>query len=673
MNKLQASKRINLLKKQIDDYRYNYHVLDKSIMSESAADSLKHELSLLEEEFPDLITPDSPTQRVAGKVLTGFRSVQHTKRMLSINDVFDESEIIAWINRLKKILPDFKEEFFIDLKMDGLACSLIYQDGYFVQAVTRGDGFVGEDVTENVKTIESVPLKLREIKEYPELSIGRTEIRGEIILYKSDFDKINLDRKREGLSLYANPRNLAAGSIRQLDSTITAKRPLKFRAYDLIKENPPIDLKTNQAVYRVLSLLGITVNLQTVVVSNVKQIREFINLWEKKRLELPFNTDGLVIKVNDRNQFDNFGVVGKAPRGSVAYKYSAEESTTVVLDIVISIGRTGSANPVAVLRPTKVAGSVISHATLHNEDEIKRKDIRIGDTVVIYKAGDIIPQVSKVLIAMRPKNSKPFDMEKTLKQLYPEISFVRKSGESAYRMVNVSGKVILKQALIHFASKGALDIETLGEKNVNLLVDKGLVNDIADIYLLKIEDLKNLERFGQVSAEKLVLAISKSKKPKLERFIYGLGIRHVGAQTATDLAHHFKSIDKLLEASLEDLELIEGIGIIVAESILGWLYDKDNVALLNKMKKIGVEPYYVKARKSLITNKKFVITGTLNSMSRNMAFDKIISLGGIAQTAVAKDTDYLIVGNESGQSKIIQAKKYNTTVISEDEFLKLLI
>ncbi len=672
MNKSQARKRIDLLKKQIDDYRYNYHVLDKSIMSESVADSLKHELSLLETEFPELLTPDSPTQRVAGKVLTGFKSVEHTRRMLSINDVFDESEIIAWINRLKKIIPNLKEEFFIDLKMDGLACSLIYQDGYLIQAVTRGDGFVGEDVTENIKTMESVPLKLREVADYPGLLTGRIEIRGEIILYKSDFDKINFARKKEGLPLYANPRNLAAGSIRQLDSKIAAKRPLRFRAYDLIIENSPIDLKTNQIIYKVLSLLGVTVNSQTIVVSNIEKISNYINLWDKKRHNLPFNTDGLVIKINDRNQFDQLGIVGKAPRGSVAYKYSAEESTTVVVDIIISIGRTGTANPVAVLRPTKVAGSIISHASLHNVDEIKRKDIRIGDTVIIYKAGDIIPQILKVLTDLRPENSKPFDMEKTLKQQYPTISFTREPGEAAYRMVNITGQLILKQALIHFASKGAMDIDTLGEKNVNLLVDQGLIKDIADIYLLKPEDLINLERFGQVSAEKLVRAINKSKKPKLERFIYGLGIRHVGTQTAIDLTHHFENIDQLLLAELDDLESIEGIGTIVAESILGWLYNEDNIALLDKMKKLGVEPYYQKARKSKITNKKFVITGTLDNMSRDIAFDRIKSLGGIAQTAVAKDTDYLIIGKNSGQSKIIQARKYGTSIIPEDQFLEML-
>ncbi len=672
MNKSQARKRIDLLKKQIDDYRYNYHVLDKSIMSESVADSLKHELSLLETEFPELLTPDSPTQRVAGKVLTGFKSVEHTRRMLSINDVFDESEIIAWINRLKKIILNLKEEFFIDLKMDGLACSLIYQDGYLIQAVTRGDGFVGEDVTENIKTMESVPLKLREVADYPGLLTGRIEIRGEIILYKSDFDKINFARKKEGLPLYANPRNLAAGSIRQLDSKIAAKRPLRFRAYDLIIENSPIDLKTNQIIYKVLSLLGVTVNSQTIVVSNIEKISNYINLWDKKRHNLPFNTDGLVIKINDRNQFDQLGIVGKAPRGSVAYKYSAEESTTVVVDIIISIGRTGTANPVAVLRPTKVAGSIISHASLHNVDEIKRKDIRIGDTVIIYKAGDIIPQILKVLTDLRPENSKPFDMEKTLKQQYPTISFTREPGEAAYRMVNITGQLILKQALIHFASKGAMDIDTLGEKNVNLLVDQGLIKDIADIYLLKPEDLINLERFGQVSAEKLVRAINKSKKPKLERFIYGLGIRHVGTQTAIDLTHHFENIDQLLLAELDDLESIEGIGTIVAESILGWLYNEDNIALLDKMKKLGVEPYYQKARKSKITNKKFVITGTLDNMSRDIAFDRIKSLGGIAQTAVAKDTDYLIIGKNSGQSKIIQARKYGTSIIPEDQFLEML-
>ena len=394
LNHEQAAKRVEKLRSTINDYRYHYHVLDESIMSEAAADSLKHELSQLEEQFPDLITPDSPTQRVAGRPLPGFTQVQHRSRMLSLNDVFSREEVEAWIKRIQKLAPEAKPEFFIDVKLDGLACALIYQDGVLAQAVTRGDGFVGEDVTTNVRTIESVPIELRRSKGYERFLKGRTEIRGEIIIYKKDFEALNKQRELEGKPLYANPRNTAAGSIRQLDPKLAAARSLRFRAWEMLRDDAA-ELPTNAYVYETIRHLGIASGKQSKVLRDGNEIMQFADEWEEKRHNLPYHTDGLVIKLNDRKEFAQLGIVGKAPRAAVAYKYAAEEATTVVRDIVISIGRTGAATPVAVFDPVVVAGTTVQHASLHNADEIARKDIRVGDTVIIFKAGDIIPQVSR--------------------------------------------------------------------------------------------------------------------------------------------------------------------------------------------------------------------------------------------------------------------------------------
>ncbi len=666
MNHLQAKQRVELLKKQINDYRYHYHVLDQSIMSEAAADSLKHELSQLEQQFPDLLSPDSPTQRVAGQPLKEFVKVEHQSRMLSINDVFNFEEIKAWFERLKKSQPLLKEEFFVDLKMDGLACSLIYEAGFLIQAVTRGDGFVGEDVTSNVKTIESIPLKIN-LKPF---NAGRTEIRGEIYLNQVDFEQINLQQKQLGLNPYANPRNLAAGSIRQLDPKVASSRHLRFRAYDLIKTNHE-PFKTFDQIYYNLDQLGFAINQEHQVVIGFKNLKQILTSLEKLRDQLAFNIDGLVIKINDHQIFEQLGVIGKAPRGVVAYKFSAEESTAVIKDIILSIGRTGSANPVAVFEPTLLAGSMIQHATLHNIDEIIKKDIRIGDTVIIYKAGDIIPQVQRVLRDLRPDDSQPFNIEKALHQQYPDLQFIRKDNEVVYRLVDLDNKIILKKNLIHFASKQALDINTLGEKNVNLLVDSGLVSDLADIYYLKIEDILKLDRFADVSAQKLILAIQNRKNPDLDKFIFGLGIRHVGAKLALDLARNFKTLDNLKKIEADDLDRIEGIGHIVSESILAWFYDIDNLKLIDKFMKVGLKPK-INHKNNRLINKKFVITGSLNSMSRLQAEEKIKLLGGILQSNVTQQTSYLVIGNEPGHNKIELARSYKTNVIDEKDFLNLI-
>lgn len=671
LSKQQAATRIAKLSQQINDYRYHYHVLDESIMSEAAADSLKHELAQLEGQFPELITADSPTQRVAGAPLPGFTQVRHSSRMLSLNDVFSREELQAWVERIKRLAPEAQLEFFADIKMDGLACALIYEDGIFKQAITRGDGFVGEDVTANVRTIESVPIKLRGAKGYEKFLQGRTEIRGEIIMLKESFAALNEQRAAAGQPLFANPRNLAAGTIRQLDPKLTASRPLNFRGYDLIRDDAS-EVPTNYFAYKALRALGLAANTQAAILKTVDQLMEFAETWRDKRHHLPFKTDGLAIKLNDRTLFARLGVVGKAPRGAVAFKYAAEEATTVVKEIVLSIGRTGAATPVAVFDPVVIAGSTVQHASLHNADEIARKDIRVGDTVIIFKAGDIIPQVLQVLTKLRPKTSKAFDMQKELTRQYPELQFVRPEGEAVYRIKGATGKVLLKQALEHFASKAALDIDTLGEKNVAALVDAKLARDLADIYMLKKEDVLQLERFAEISANNLVSAIGAVKTPLLPRFIYGLGIRHIGVQTAIDLAEHFESLDRLAHASLDELQQVQGIGDVVAKSVVAWFTDPDNQKLLEKFKQLGVKPQFKSHTRGPLHGQSFVITGTLDYLSRDEAADKIRALGGTFQTSVAKDTTYLVVGTNVGEAKLAKARKLSTKTINEQRLIQLL-
>lgn len=665
-----AEQRIVKLRDLINDYRYHYHVLDESIMSEAAADSLKHELSQLEEQFPDLITPDSPTQRVAGKALSKFAKVQHQTRMISLQDVFDRAEVAAWIQRMKKVRQDITEEFLCDIKMDGLACALIYEDGVLTRAVTRGDGLVGEDVTMNVRTIQNVPLALRANQRFAHFLRGRTEIRGEIVMHKADFAALNQRRRAAGQPEFANPRNLAAGTIRQLDPKLVAERPLHFVGYDIIRDNLE-DTPTIAFGYQMMNELGITTSRQTQIVYGLDEVMSYVDHLDELRQSLQFNTDGAVIKLNDRRQFAELGIVGKTPRAAVAYKFAAEEATTIVRDIVISIGRTGAATPVAVFDPVVVAGTTVQHASLHNADEIARLDVRRGDTVVIFKAGDIIPQVQTVLKELRPADAKPIDYPAELARQYPELEFVRPEGEAVYRVKGLSGPLILKRALAHFASKGALDIDTLGEKNVEALVEAGLVNDLADIYRLTKDDLLQLERFADISARKLIDAIAAKKQPALERFLFGLGIRHVGAQTAIDLANHFESIEKLSQTTIDELREVDGVGEIVAESIVAWFADEDNVTLLEKFADLGVTPQFTKKSGSL-TGQSFVITGTLQSMGRDAAAEKIRELGGTFQTAVAKDTTYLVAGGKVGASKLKKAEQYGTKIIDEQTLLELM-
>lgn len=680
----QLKKRAEKLRRLLATYSYEYHILDNSSISDAVYDSLFGELKKIEAEYPELITSDSPTQRIGSELTGGFKKVKHSSRMISLNDVFDQADVEAWVKRMDNLLPGRKHDFFTDIKMDGLACALIYQDGLFTQAITRGDGFVGEDVTENVRTIKNVPLRFNTPQKdtlqglssqsgrllYSKFLQGRTEVRGEIVMLKKDFERLNKKRLAAGEPEFANPRNLAAGTIRQLDPRLVSERPLHFRAYDLLRDDP-FEVPTNMFAYEAITALGIIRNQEASVFNDLNGVMKFVDKWDKKRHDLPFNTDGLVVKVNDRAQFAELGIVGKQPRAAVAFKYMAEKATTIVRDIVISLGRTGAATPVAVFNPTVVAGTTVQHASLHNADEIMRKDIRIGDTVVIFKAGDIIPQVESVVLELRPKNSITFDFEKALAEQFPEFKFERPEGEVVYRAKGVTGPILLARALQHFTSKGALDIDTLGEKNVVALVESGLVGDLADIYALKFDQVVKLDRFAEISARKLVNAIQNTKTPPLERFIYGLGIRHVGVQTAIDLVNKFGSINLLQKATIDQLQEVDGVGKVVAESIMTWFADEDNLVLLTKFKELGVKPHFEKISGKLINN-NFVITGTLKTMSRDEATDRIRSLGGDFQTAVALDTTYLVVGDKVGGSKLKKAREYNTEIIDEDRLIKLI-
>lgn len=670
MTVLPPDERAAKLRQLINDYRYHYHVLDESTMSEAAADSLKHELAQLEAEHPELVTPDSPTQRVAGKALDKFSKVAHRTRMISLSDVFDREEIVAWVERMRRIMPDVSDEFLCDIKMDGLACALIYEDGRLVQAVTRGDSRVGEDVTMNVRTIQNVPLRLRDNQTFAHFLRGRTEIRGEIVMFKKDFAALNAEREKLGEPLFKNPRNLAAGTIRQLDPSLVAARPLQFIGYDIIRDELG-ETPTIAFGYRMLTELGITTSKLTEVVHGVDEIMSYIEHLDSIRASLPFNTDGAVLKLNDRRAFERLGTVGKTPRAAAAFKFAAEEATTIVQDIVISIGRTGAATPVAVFDPVQIAGTTVQHASLHNADEIARLDVRRGDTVIIYKAGDIIPQVQHVLSELRPADSQPINYEDELARQYPELEFVRPEGEVVYRVKGLTSDLILKRALQHFASKGALDIDTLGAKNVVALIDGGLVKDLADIYTLTKEELLLLDRFGAVSARKLVDAIAAKKQPPLERFVYGLGIRHVGVQTAIDLANTFEGMEALAAATIDQLEAIDGVGKVVAESVAAWFADEDNLALLEKFVSLGVVPHY-KKKSGKLAGINFVITGSLQGMGREEAAEHIRALGGTFQTAVAKDTTYLVAGGKVGGSKLKKAEQYGIEVIDEAKLLKLL-
>ncbi|MDP3784962.1 MAG: NAD-dependent DNA ligase LigA [bacterium] len=660
LSKAEARERIEKLKKAISKYRYEYHVLNKSSISPEALDSLKHELQKLEDEFPDLITLDSPTQRVAGKPIGGFKKAGHRAPMLSLEDVFSEEEFLEWAARAKKLLRESKmPELFAELKFDGLAVSLIYQDGMLRRAATRGDGRVGEDVTVNIRTIEAVPLSLDKDME------GEVEVRGEVIITKKTFEKINREQTKKGGQIYANPRNLAAGSLRQLDPKITAKRRLDFHAYDLVAE---LGQKLHSEEHEILKELGFKTDDKAKVIKSLEEVFKFKEKIEKERESLPYEIDGLVIQVNNNKIFQKLGVAGKAPRGSAAYKFSPREATTKVNDVIVQVGRTGKLTPVAILEPVEVSGVTISRASLHNEEEIRRLGLKVGDTIIVGRAGDVIPDVRKVLKELRRGREKEFHMPKKCPVCGHETK--REKGWPLTFCTNKFCPAKHRENLYHFVSKNAFDIDGLGPKIVDVLLDQGLIQDAADIFDLKEGDIVPLERFGEKSAANIVDAIKAKSKISLPRFLVALGVLHVGEETSQDLADYFGSLEKLRHASLEELQNIPNVGDVVARSIYEWFRDKSNTKFLEKLlKRVSIGKYQVPAGK--LKGLKFVITGSLETLAREEAKARIKKLGGHASGTVTKETDYVVVGAEPG-SKLNKARKLGIKIIEEDEFLKMI-
>ena len=664
MTKSEAKERIEKLKKLIDKYRYQYHVLNRLEISEEALDSLKHELKKLEDEFPELITPDSPTQRVAGKPLKEFKKIRHQVKMMSLEDVFSEDEFSKWLTRIKKLAPKDKFEFYAEPKFDGLALSIVYEDGILKYAATRGDGQIGEDVTQNVRTIESVPLKIKQK--------GRLETRGEAIITKKNFELINKAQKKKGLQVYANSRNLAAGSLRQLDPTIMATRRLDFFAYDLLG----MDFQRHSEEHKALRDLGFKTggDLEGICKNQEEVFKHYKKIAERRE-RLLYHIDGIVISVDSNDLFKKLGVVGKAPRGAIAFKFSPKEATTKVEDIIVQVGRTGALTPVAVLTPVEIGGVTVSRATLHNEDEIKRLGAKIGDSVIVGRAGDVIPDIRKVLRELRTGHEREFHMPKHCPVCKKPIE--KKEGEVQAKCVNKLCPARHREGLYHFVSRKAFNIDGLGPKILDAFLDHGLIQDASDIFELKEGDIAPLERFGEKSAENLVEAIKNSRKIALARFIYALGILHVGEETAIDLAEHFGSLKKMADVSKENLESIPNVGGVMADSVYGWFREERNKNFIKKLLRYVRIKKPAQGRSALggkpgkLAGKIFVFTGEMESMSRDEAKAKVRVLGGDPSETVSKNTDYVVAGASPG-SKYEKAKKLGVKIIDEKEFLKMI-
>ena len=664
MNLVQARERISKLKKEIERHRYLYHVLDKQEISDAALDSLKNELVQLETEFPQLLTADSPSQRVGGKPLAKFTKVRHSKPVLSLQDYFAPAELGEWQKRNEKLLGHTLSQYYCELKLDGLTIVLTYRKGVLERAATRGDGQIGEDVTHNIRTVESIPLRLK-LDRWPKVP-DVIEIRGEVVISKPNFALINKRQAKQGGQIYANPRNLAAGSIRQLDPQMAADRKLECFAFELITD---LGQKRHSQVHDWLKEMGFKTCEHNQLVTSLSAVTTYLQKWEKKRQSWDYNTDGSVIVIDDIADERKLGSVGKTERWMAAYKFPAEQTTTNVRDILIQVGRTGALTPIAVLDPVQVAGTTVSRATLHNEDEIKRLDVRIGDTVIIQKAGDIIPDIVEVMKRLRTGKEKKFSFP--AKCPVCGSSVVRRDGEVARYCSNKQCFAQEIRGLIHFVSKAAFNIEGLGDKIVEQLVTVGLVRTAADFFSLTVDDLKNLDRFAATSAAKVVAAIEAKKQIPLDRFIYALGIRHVGVQTARDLATAFGSWQRLSQADSSQLERVPEVGSVVASSIAAWLQQKRNLQLVAQLQERGVKIEQIKvARNGRLHGKSFVITGTL-SQPRDYYADIIRQQGGSVSSNVSKQTDYVLAGDNPG-SKLSKAQSLGVSIIDEDQWKKLL-
>ena len=675
MQKQEAKKRIEKLKSLIDHYRYLYHVLDKQEISEAALDSLKKELFDLEKDYPEFITPDSPTQRVGGKPLDQFEKYEHKKIMISFDDAFSRQDMDNWEKRNFKLLEEREKEsidYYCELKLDGLAIELVYIDGILEIGATRGDGRFGENVTQNIKTIESIPLRISEdnfkkVKEQGfKIDFKELIVRGEAIITKKEFAKTNKERIKQEVAPYSNPRNLAAGSIRQLDPKIAASRRLNADIYDVVSD---IGQKTHKQEHDVLDVLGFkTNNKHNRLCKNLDEVFLFYEEWKKKRDALPYEIDGIVVSINNNDIFDKLGIVGKSPRGAIALKFPLIEAVTIVEDIKVQVGRTGAITPVAILKPVEVNGVIITRATLHNEKEIEKLDLKIGDTVVVGRAGDVVPEVVKVFPELRTGKEKRFKMPETCPSCNTKI--IKKEKDVIWRCPNSNCFARKSKYFNHFIGRSAFNLEGLGPKIVEKLLDQGLVTDPSDLFDLKTGDIAPLERFGEKSAENIIQSIQKRKKLSFPRFIYALGIRNIGIKTALDLSHYFKSIEEIKRASLNDLKNIKDIGPIVAQSIFEWFKEEDNIKFIDKLKEKGII-YETKEKTGKLKGLKFVVTGTLISMSREIIKEKIEALGGEVLQTISKNIDYLIVGENPG-FKYDKAKELNIKILKEKEFLKML-
>jgi len=662
IDKIKIKIRIEKLKKEIEHYRYLYHVLDQQEISDAAMDSLKKELVDLENQYPDLRTVDSPSLRVAGKALDKFNKIEHKYPVLSLQDIFSFPEFEDWEDRNRKIF-NINYDYFCELKLDGLTAVLTYEKGILKKAATRGNGKVGEDVTNNIKTIESIPLKLRKGK-YPIPDLLTT--RGEILLKKSVFEKINKQREKGGLELYANPRNIAAGSIRQLDPKVTAQRKLIHFVYE-IKED--LGQRTHKETHDMLKEFGFKVNPNCSFCKSHQEVKNYLEKWNEKRKKLDYLTDGVVIVANDVDSEKKLGNIGKSERWMIAYKFPAEQVTSKVKDIIVQVGRTGALTPVAVLEPKLLAGSTVSRATLHNFDEIERLGVKIGDTVIIEKAGDVIPAIVEVLPRLRTGNERKINIPKKCPVCGSDVC--RKKGEVNHYCSNKNCYAVQKENIVHFVSKQAFNIEGLGHSIIEQLIEQGLLKKPADIFKLKKGSLTPLERFADKSADNLIESIAQSRIINLDRFIYSLGIRHVGDETSILLANKFGSFEKIMEIKKEDLEHVHDIGPKVTESIYNYFQNKKNVDHVKKLFDLGVEVKKVKLKKQTLKGKIFVLTGSLESLTRDEAKKKLRDLGAKVSSSVSNKTNFVVSGENSG-SKYDKARKLGIQIINEIDFLKML-
>jgi len=664
-----AKEEIEKLREEIREHDYRYYVLNEPTISDYEYDQLMQKLILLERQHPELVTPDSPTQRVSGEPTKEFPTVVHEVPMLSLGNTYTQNELYEFEKRLQNFLPGEKFEYVTELKFDGIAVSLIYRDGLLVRGATRGDGERGDDITNNLKTIRSIPLRLFVKENLP----ANVEVRGEVFMTKDGFRKLNAQQEKLGERTFANPRNATAGTLKQQDPRVVAKRPLEFSAYYFLVEggNESIGISTHFDSLHIMRDLGLPVSRHIALCKSMWEVIDFCNLWEEKREELPYEIDGVVLKVNSLRQQRLLGATAKSPRWAIAYKFKAKQATTVLERIHLQVGRTGTVTPVAVFKPVFLAGSTISRATLHNEDEIKRKDIREGDTVLIEKGGDVIPKVVQVILEKRPKDSKPFRMPDKCPVCGSPL--VRVEGEAAVRCENVACPAQVHKRIEHFASRTAMDIEGLGEALVHQLIENKLVSDYGDIYFLKKEDLIGLERMGEKSAQNLLDAIEESKKRPLDRVIFALGIRYVGTGAAVLLADQFGSIDKLMKTPLPYLEAIEGIGPKIAESIVQFFQNKKNLEVLEKLRKAGVrmEEKREKREGGIFAGKTFVLTGALTRFTREGATELIESEGGKVSSSVSRNTDFVLVGEKPG-SKYRKALDLDIKIIDEDTFVAMI-